>query len=70
MYTAMVLNSALLLLLRSFSAALLMIVGARYFLAYMAGDMCLYLAQKLLRGAFLYWMPVDARQKSRGEGGH
>ena len=55
----MLLNSALLLLIRSFSAAMLMLVNKRYFLVYMAGDMALYLLQKVARGDFHYWMPVD-----------
>ena len=59
MYLAMALNSALLLLLRSFSAALFMIVSMKFFLAYMAVDVALYLAQKLLRVDFLYWAPVE-----------
>jgi len=55
----MTLNSALLLLLRSFSAAMLMLVSKRYLVAYMAGDMALYLLQKVARGDFYYWIPVD-----------
>ena len=60
MYLTTVLNSALLLLLRSFRAALLMVVGMKFFLAYIAGDMCCTVAQKLLRGDFLYWLPIAA----------
>jgi hypothetical protein len=55
----MVLNSALLLLLRSIGAALLMLADTKIFVAYMAGDHLLYLLQKLARGDFLYWMPVE-----------
>jgi len=55
----MTLNSALLLLVRAFSAALLMLVNKRYFVMYMAGDMALYLLQKVARGDFHYWLPVD-----------
>ena len=58
-FGCMLLNSALLLLIRSFSAAMLMLVNKRYFLVYMAGDMALYLLQKVARGDFHYWMPVD-----------
>ncbi|GMI27683.1 hypothetical protein TeGR_g8672, partial [Tetraparma gracilis] len=58
MYVCMVLNSALLLLLRSIGAALLMLADTKIFVAYMAGDHLLYLLQKLVRGDFLYWMPV------------
>jgi len=49
----------LLLLIRSFSAAMLMLAKKRYFALYMAGDMALYLLQKVLRRDFHYWMPVD-----------
>ncbi|GMI40481.1 hypothetical protein TeGR_g7371, partial [Tetraparma gracilis] len=59
MYVCMVLNSALLLLLRSIGAALLMLADTKIFVAYMAGDHLLYLLQKLVRGDFLYWAPVE-----------
>jgi hypothetical protein len=61
MYVCMVLNGALLLLLRSIGAALLMNVDTKInlFHAYMAGDHLLYLLQKLVRGDFLYWMPME-----------
>ena len=55
----MTLNSALLLLVRAFSAAMLMLVNKRYLAIYMAGDMALYLLQKVARGDFHYWMPID-----------
>jgi len=55
----MTLNSALLLLVRSFSAAMLMLASKRYFAAYVAGDMALYLLQKVARGDFHHWLPVD-----------
>ena len=55
----MTLNSALLLMMRSFSAAMLMLVKKRYLAAYMAGDMALYLLQKVVRGDFHYWMPIE-----------
>jgi len=55
----MIMNSALLLLIRSFSAAMLMLAKKRYFVAYLAGDMALYLLQKVARGDFHYWFPVD-----------
>ncbi|GMI22423.1 hypothetical protein TeGR_g13348, partial [Tetraparma gracilis] len=59
MYVCMVVNSALLLLLRSIGAALLMIADPKIFIAYMAGDHLLYLLHKLMRGDFLHWMPVE-----------
>jgi len=55
----MTLNSALLLLVRAFGAAMLMLVKKRYLVMYMAGDMALYLLQKVARGDFHYWLPVD-----------
>jgi len=58
-FGCMMLNSALLLLIRSFSAAMLMLVKKRYFVVYLAGDMALYLLQKVARGDFHYWLPVD-----------
>jgi len=58
-FGCMMLQSALLLLIRSFSAAMLMLVKKKYFAIYMAGDMALYLLQKLARGDFHYWIPVD-----------
>ena len=54
----MLANSALLLLLRSFSAAMLMLVSTRYFVIYLAGDMALYFLLKVLRGDFHYWVPM------------
>ncbi|GMI29077.1 hypothetical protein TeGR_g11360 [Tetraparma gracilis] len=59
MYVCMVLNSALLLLLRSIGVALLMLADTKIFVAYMAGDHLLYLLLKLVRGDFLYWLPVE-----------
>ena len=55
----MTLNSALLLLVRAFSAAMLMLVSKRYLVMYMAGDMALYLLQKVARGDFHWWIPID-----------
>jgi len=58
-FVCMVANSALLLMMRSLSVAMLMLVQTRYFLIYIAGDMALYLLQKVLRGDFHYWLPID-----------
>jgi hypothetical protein len=55
----MTLNSSLLLLIRCFSAALLMSVKKSFFLWYLAGDMGFYLLQKAVRGDFHHWSPVD-----------
>ena len=57
-FGCMLLNSALLLLIRSFGAAMLMLAKTRYFAAYMAGDMALYLLQKVARGDFHYSIPI------------
>jgi len=58
-FGCMMLNSALLLSMRAFSGAMLMLVKKRYLAMYMAGDMALYLLQKVARGDFHYWVPVD-----------
>ena len=55
----MMLQSALLLLIRSFGAAMLMLVKKRYFAMFMAGDVAVYLLQKVARGDFHYWFPLD-----------
>ena len=55
----MTLNSALLVVVRAFSAAMLMFVNKRYLAIYMAGDMALYLLQKVARGDIHYWLPID-----------
>jgi len=55
----MALNSASLLLARSLSMSLLLLVKKIYFLMYMSGDMALYLLYKVAREDFHYWMPVD-----------
>ena len=59
MYVSMVFNSALLLLLRSLSAALLMTISANYLIAYMVADIALYLTQKCIRNDFHHWIPVE-----------
>ena len=58
-FGCMLLNNALLLLIRSFGAAMLMLAKKRYLAMYLAGDMALYLLQKVARGDFHYWMPID-----------
>jgi len=58
-FCCMILNGALLLLLRSFGAAMLIIANKNYFIAYLAGDVALYLLQKALRNDLWYWIPVD-----------
>jgi hypothetical protein len=57
-FGCMVMNGALLLLSRSFCGAMFMLVGKRYFAWYSAGEMGLYMLQKVSRGDFAYWIPV------------
>ena len=59
MMVCMVLNSALLLLVRGFGVALLLLMGGRYFAWYWTCDMGLYFVQKIARNDFWHWMPVD-----------
>jgi len=58
-FGCLIFNGALLLLLRSFGAAILIIANKNYFIAYMAGDMTLYLLQKAARNDVWYWLPLD-----------
>jgi hypothetical protein len=58
-YVCMLINSALLLLVRCIGAALLVAADKRLFFAYTAGDHLLYLLQKLVRRDFLYWLRVE-----------
>jgi hypothetical protein len=60
-FGCMLLNSMLLLLIRSICAALLMQVKSEYFALYLAGDMGAYMLQKILRSDFHYWLPVDGK---------
>jgi hypothetical protein len=55
----MVMNGALLLLSRSFCAAMLMLVETKYFVWYSAFDMGFYFLLKTVRQDFTYWIPVD-----------
>jgi len=59
-FGCMLANSTLLLLIRSFSAALLMLVEKRYFIAYLAGDHALHLLYKVMRGDLIYWAPLPS----------
>ena len=58
-FGCMIVNGSLLLLVRSFSAAMLMLAGTKYLVMYMVGDMALYLVLKVARGDFHYWIPID-----------
>jgi hypothetical protein len=57
-FFTMMLNSTLLIMVKSFSAALIIVVGSEYYSWYLALDMALYFVQKLLRNDFWYWPPV------------
>jgi len=57
-FCLMLMNSALLLLIRSISAALLALVSKSYFVYYMSGDMALYLLWRLARNDLHSWLPV------------
>jgi len=56
-FICLMLNSALLLLLRSFGAALLILVSKSYLVAYLMGDMALYLLYKTAMNDWWHWMP-------------
>jgi hypothetical protein len=58
-FACMVCNGALLLLLRCLCAAMLLLVEKKYFVWYSAGDMGLYFLQKIARGDFHIWFPID-----------
>jgi hypothetical protein len=59
----MVVNSALLLLVRSVSLSLFaMAGGGQWVLAYLAGDMGLFFAYKLLRRDFWHWVPLEGAE--------
>jgi hypothetical protein len=58
-FVCMMASSFLILLLRSFVAALLMIMDIRYFFWFSACDMAVYLIQKIFRRDFWHWVPID-----------
>jgi hypothetical protein len=55
----MIINGALLLLVRSLSVALLAMVGGRWVLVYLLSDMGLYFTYKILRRDFWHWVPLQ-----------
>jgi len=57
-FACMILNSSLLLLIRSVSAALLILVDKNLLIAYMAGDIALFLVVKVARRDFYWHVPV------------
>ena len=58
-FGCMIAQGTLLMLLRSVSASLLMLVDPLYFVYYMCADVGLYILQKLLRRDFTHWMPIN-----------
>ena len=54
----MIMNSALLLLVRSVSTALLSMAGGNWVLVYYVSDMGLYFMYKILRRDFWHWAPL------------
>ncbi|GMI38047.1 hypothetical protein TeGR_g2496 [Tetraparma gracilis] len=58
-FGCMIVNGALLLLVRSVSMALLAIVGGQWVLVYLVSDMGLYFTYKILRRDLWHWMPLE-----------
>jgi len=59
MFLCMIMNSALLLLVRSVSTALLMYADKRYFFYFYGGDVALSLLYKWAMRDYTYWIPVE-----------
>ncbi|GMI32456.1 hypothetical protein TeGR_g7304 [Tetraparma gracilis] len=57
-FICLTMNSALLLILRSVSTVLLLRVDGRLVLCYYLGEHAVYMAYKIARGDFWYWIPV------------
>jgi hypothetical protein len=55
----MIVNGALLLLVRSVSAALLTMVGGQWVVVYAVSDIGLHFVYKILRGDFWHWVPLN-----------
>ena len=55
----MIINGALLLIVRSVSMALLAMVGGQWVLLYLVGDMGLYFVYKILRRDLWHWIPLE-----------
>ena len=58
-FVCMVLNGALLLLLKSVSTALLAKVSVAYVAFFYSGDMLMYLLYRVLRRDLAHWSPVE-----------
>ncbi|GMI19237.1 hypothetical protein TeGR_g13668, partial [Tetraparma gracilis] len=58
-FLCMIINCALLLLVRSVSMALLAMVGSKWVLAYLVSDMGLYFVYKILRRDLWHWVALE-----------
>jgi hypothetical protein len=58
-FFCMIMNGALLLLVRSVSTALLAMAGWRWLVGYLVGDMGLYFTYTILRRDFWHWIPLE-----------
>jgi hypothetical protein len=58
-FGCMIINGALLLLVRSVSMALLAMVGGPWVLVYLMSDMGLYFVYKILRRDLWHWIPLE-----------
>ena len=58
-FVLMVVNSTSQFLAKIMAIALLGAVSKTWVVAYLVGDMCLFLLYKLLRNDFIYWIPIQ-----------
>ena len=59
MFLSLCISSTLLLIIRSLSAAVLLATSFSNFFLYLLLDHGLYFLQKILRGDFTYWVPIE-----------
>ena len=59
MFGCMIMNGALLLLVRSVSTALLAILGRQWVMLFYGCDLGLYFMYRVLRGDFLHWIGLE-----------
>ena len=55
----MILMSAVNILVKSLSVVLIGMLGAKWAIAYVTADVGLFLAIKVARGDFYYWIPLE-----------
>ena len=55
----MTLMSGLNILVKGLSVVLIGMLGAKWAITYIAADVGLFLAVKIARGDFYYWIPID-----------